>query len=501
MAVNFLDEIYVKAELITIIKEIVINIRKKGIDEIIVADINNIINKITELCEEYLALDASGGNELWCKLQKLTKSTYLLQIADIFEMDIIPIIYKYIDVKGKIEVEDDRGRILSSSKSGFLTIKMENGRFIHSCMDPMWEAREQAVNIYKPNMHEVSLLGVGLGYLAYQLYLISEGTLKINIFERDEKLISYASEYGVIDWIPDDNIRFINSTDIVDFLGSIKEGEGFEIFEPLIYQYSESDRFILKDICATTKTITQYEKSSEINLWQNINNVDKTFKDFCKPSHKKIMIVAAGPSLDDTIKFIKDNRNETFVIAVGTVLKKLVNLGILPNAVAVLDPNRNIVKQFEGMENLKVPLFIDICANYGVGTMYTGDKYLTFSDCFLNVVKQQAEKYGEIIFDYTGTVTSMALAVAIAFGPDEIYLAGVDLAFPYNKSHASDTLEYREEVSASLETESVGGGRVATDVVFLDYLKQIEGQISRCNNITFFNLSKIGAKIKGTKEI
>ena len=50
-----------------------------------------------------------------------------------------------------------------------------------------------------------------------------------------------------------------------------------------------------------------------------------------------------------------------------------------------------------------------------------------------------------------------------------------------------------------IEVPSVNGGTVYTRENFKRYISGIEDQIKKYNNITFYNLSKDGALIKGAK--
>ncbi len=92
-----------------------------------------------------------------------------------------------------------------STPTGYFSIKSKiNGRYIHSPYDPMEEARILADELYQDGKDGAVLLGAGLGYLAYQLWIKSEKTWKIVIYEDDELLLQSAFYIGVLEWIDKD---------------------------------------------------------------------------------------------------------------------------------------------------------------------------------------------------------------------------------------------------------------------------------------------------------
>ncbi len=110
------------------------------------------------------------------------------------------------------------------------------------------------------------------------------------------------------------------------------------------------------------------------------------------------------------------------------------------------------------------------------------------------------EEY-EDAWDSCGTVTSMALEVAVRFNAENIFLVGVDLAYPGGISHATGTAD-RSQISEEglIPVEGCGGTMVYSDTVLTSYRHDMESRIAQTSWISYYNLSKVGARIAGTKD-
>ncbi|MCM1494137.1 MAG: hypothetical protein NC180_13090, partial [Muribaculaceae bacterium] len=117
--------------------------------------------------------------------------------------------------------------------------------------------------------------------------------------------------------------------------------------------------------------------------------------------------------------------------------------------------------------------------------------------------KYYAEMCGGIVLESPGTVTMLAVNLAIHFGAKEIYLLGADFAFPKDKYYAMGATGGGSlaDKSSLFAIESVGGGQVYTDKPMLMFRAYMEELIAKTPGVTFYNLSRGGARIAGTVEI
>lgn len=502
MAEAFLEEIYKEAELAYRLKLAVEYARIH--DELHMGEIcNESFQPLCEVCKEYLQQDREKGLALWNEIQTFTGiDNDLVMRGDVIEKKILPLLEEKIRIwGGDICVENEEGDFLfESSASGFLTLKdLKHNKYIHSAADPMWEARKLAEYIFTPQKKEYSIWGLGLGYLIYQLYVISAGTVRIHVFEKDARMVEYARSYGVLDWIPEDRLEVVlDENPAAFFKSAAKEDMGYYVFLPEIYGETADVRRSLEDEYMQFATPKKLHWDSELNYWNNKRSDCHPVSDLSRlflNSDTEFIIVAAGPSLDDNLEFLKQNQGRKTIIVVGTVFRKLLENGIVPDIVTVLDPQARTYRQIEGLEDQNVPMLLGVTAYWKFAANYQGNKYLVP----LPGVHEEMES--EEAWAIGGTVTHLAIEAAIRFGGRSIYLVGVDLAYPNGVSHAEGTMDRTVKGMADmLPVKGVGGFTVYADSMFIAYRKWIEDRIALTPQITYYNMSRIGAKIAGTEE-
>lgn len=498
MAEDFLEEIYQDAKLISEMRQIACYAW--------VLDEHHFKMKYTELlpelirvCQRYAQSDKTGGEEFLSCLQEIHNISHdLILLGDIIEHKLLPILEKSMQDYGVIQTENEEGDFLfHTTASGFLTVKdLHNDIYIHSTVDPMYEAGKVAEYIFNPRKKAYSIRGCGLGYLIYQLYVISNGAAFIHVFEKDARMVEYARRYGVLDWVPADCVSIVVDADPLPFLEStLEEDTGFYILGSELS--SESD--VVSEIYAKYNTSMIFKRSCEINYWSNLRRGCKRISEFDVSSVKKdVIVVAAGPSLDDNLGFLKKNVGKKTIIAVGTVFKKLLAQEICPDMVVVLDPQERTYRQIEGAEEQKVPMLLAMTAHWKFAAAYKGEKYLIPSEGVeeLDII---TEKY-EDAWNMGGTVTHFALEAAVRFKAERIFLVGVDLAYPGGVTHATGTMDRSQKsIDNLIPIEGCRGTTVYSDTVFISYRHEIEDMIAHTPWISYYNMSCVGAKIAGTQ--
>lgn len=504
MAEQFLEEIYQEAKLLCELRQVV-EWAKVHDDHHVVMRYDEILPQLKILCQAYWEQDKEAAVVLWKALQELTKvQGDLILIGDKIEHEVIPLLEERMKYWGGIQIENEEEDFrFESSVSGFVTLKdLTRNIYYHSTIDPMWEAKKLAEYIYNPKKKAYSILGCGLGYLIYQLYVVSNGSVTINVFEKDARIVEYAKTYGVLDWIPEENLNVVVDTDILSFLYSAEDSDvGFYIFAPELRSEPEDSRRILQDLYIEYSSWRKFKKDIEINFWRNINSGSRMVSELNTSQFgEDYVIIAAGPSLDDNMEFLKENKGKKTLVAVGTVFKKLIANGIDPDLVVILDPQARTYKQIEGAEDQSVPMLISMSAYWKFAANYQGDRYLVPS-AQIDEIRDYAIKHKENLWGCGGTVTSLGLEAAIKFGAKNIYLVGVDLAYPGGVTHATGTMDRTtKSTNGLIPVEGVGNQTVYASNAFIIYRQWIEKRITQTPDITYYNLSKIGARIAGTKE-
>ena len=505
MLVDFLEPVYEDAKAINTLKYVVDLIRVNDLVHSMPI-LREIYPKLCDMCKRYAQLNQASASALWEQLMRLNQTqTDTIYLADLIESHLLPLLAKYMTTWGHIEEVDEGLFKLESTVSGFLTVQdIERNLYLHSTVDPMEEARKVAEYIYEPEKREFALLGCGLGYLPYQLYKLSRGSMMIYVYESNPKIIEYAYQFGVLSWIPEDCITVIDSPDVLEFLNKADEEHvGFYMLFSELGMLPDTIKPIMIELYLQYNTTKVFALETAINFWRNIESDSRSISEFDRNRiSEEVIVVAAGPSLDDNIDFLRENKGKKTIIAVGTVFRKLISLGIEPDAVTILDPQERIYAQIAGLEEQQIPLIFATTAYWKIASRYQGEKYMVFP-LVDELARACTRERKEELWNVGGTVTTLAMQVAVWGGAKKIFFVGVDLAYQEGgATHASGTMDCaKSDTKAMTPIAGVGGTTVYADSQFLSYREWIEERIKSTPEIQYVNMSRTGARIAGTKEL
>ena len=458
---------------------------------------------LVEACKELVAKNDISGQVMYESLGKISMYHSGIQIADELSINVLPNLKRYIDSFSKIDVTDEDGIRILSSSTGLLTlIDTSSNMPIHSSLDPMKEAKKKAEVLYNPAIENYVFYGCGLGYLPYQLYMLSDKSIHISIFFSSKKNYEYAISYGVLDYIDSNRLSLFLPDNIDTFIDMISNKQTeYYISRCELNGLSESHADIFNALLARQYTLFNAKPYTNNNFPYNTRNVKKFISKYDKSNiKKKIAVIAGGPSVDNNIDYLRRNRGDISIICVGTIYKRLLSEEIIPDIVTIIDPFPTTVPQVIDTGITDTSLFVGMDTYWRVADTYPGDKYLLAMDDDIGNQKEYATKINEYVFRNCTTVTTMAYYIAEYLGAEEIFLVGADFAYPNGITHASGTNE-----RASLNTESlisvmgVNGKPVYSNQKMIDYRLELEEAIE-FSNIKTYNLSTVGAKIKGCYE-
>lgn len=393
---------------------------------------------------------------------------------------------------------------LESSSTGFLTLKDKYGNYLHSPSDPMWESFLYAYSIYKSDAKRYYILGGGLGYLAYQLWRMSDGEAEIYVLEIDKKVAEYADLYGVTSLIDPEKYHVITGDDpdlilerYADDDPDIKTVRTIYYWNLAVYTGVYSD--IFKVLYSMEVSERAFEKRYRKNYNHNMLLEHKYYEDLNSEFNKdEWLVVGAGPSLNDNVDFIKESVGKRTICCINASFKWFYVNGIKPDICTACDPNDSLVPHIKGYEEFSenVPLIADVLANHRYMELYRGSKYYIFSGGAALVIGKN-KVIGDI-WSFGGTVTSMALEVALKMGAKKVYLIGADLAYPGGVTYANGVGHDVGKWTRNEETVvSVDDKIIPTSVVFREYKYMIENQIAEYPGVEVVNRSLHGAYLKG----
>ncbi|WP_238916537.1 6-hydroxymethylpterin diphosphokinase MptE-like protein [Clostridium sp. YIM B02555] len=391
---------------------------------------------------------------------------------------------------------------IEKSKSGLFTAKFNN-KYIHSKYDPIKESKQfiqQNIDLITDKSN-ILLYGIGLGYHVNEIVDNMNNQSILYVFELNDELVKYAKEVNPRIF-ENNNVKIINSkfenfynyfSEILDLTGDVIVHKGSL---ETIKDTNENFYNLIFDYCEVKKSMNDenLNKLLDDNFNENMSHNYNTIDEFTKKltDNKTYIVTSAGPSLDIELELVKKYREKFRIISVGSSLRALMNNGIKPDAVVILDGKEVVKMQLVGYENEDIPLCFSSSASRWAVNAYNGPKFI------FNTGKEN-----ETSIKSRGTVAVSAIDIAIKCNSKEIIFLGQDLAFIDGKSHTA-TFEkvygFQDNVKndhKNKEVRGVNGSMLPTTQGYMMFKNKIESLILENKEIKFINCS-MGAKIKGT---
>lgn len=276
--------------------------------------------------------------------------------------------------------------------------------------------------------------------------------------------------------------------------------------------YGEVYPEIFADIYGTFINI---EKSMIIDLNTHIVHSQHFFKSFInnlkfiiksprvnciKEAYKDMpaVVVSAGPSLAHNIHILKDFQEKFIIIAGGRTLKVLMDMGITPDFVCVIDPDTPALDVMKDSLGCDIPLIYSEFTSYEVVEKYLGKK-IFFTDAGMgNSIRNLFDESIDNIYE-AGSVAHVCTGLAQYLGCNAIIFVGQDFAYTNNKEHF-DGEDANEELDKNvIYVKGIAGEKVKTSKILTFYKFGIENFIKMNKKIVFVNSTEGGANINGTK--
>ena len=383
-------------------------------------------------------------------------------------------------------------------------VKCQNKEIlIHSSVNPEYQSQVWAEDVLKEIGREYVIYGMGLGY-HIQALLKADDVCKVIVLENSIELLTEA--FRDLDWvnyIKQKRVRIFYNSNAIKLMEkfsawiSVRE---FCIYYPsLCITEEESVRERLEDFFVSVNSMREQAHLLEENFYK-INRMELPECSILKSCFKKrtIAIVGGGPSLDEQIDDMKKYREQMKIWSVGTAARKLINEGIIPDLIVIEDAQENMYKQVCNLPTEHIPLLLLSTASAQILDYYKGQSYVAYQKGY-DLAEKRAQELGVQTYQTGGSVTTLALDVALRFGADKIILIGVDLAYTDNRSHASGMgYEIKEGKEYRMVT-STDGRQIKTSRNLDIYRKWIEHRIVE-ENIPILNTGR-GAQIAGTQTV
>lgn len=398
---------------------------------------------------------------------------------------------------------------IENTSIGVKTLKINSKQnyYMHSNGNPYKEAGIFIDEHYDSNVRKYIFFGLGLGYHIY--CLLSKNPInKIEVYEVDINIIRLALEYS-------DMTEFLRSKrltinydpelrNLIKRLGRNMDEAIFLLHQPSIRNIKNIElRQSMENFFVSYSSLKNQEEMLNTNFKENIklqdSSVDKLREEL---EGSKLIIVAGGPSLDKNINILREYYNgvkerDYKIIAVGTVLKKILELDIIPDYVIMSDAQARVKEQINNIDTSLVPLIYLSTVAYEVPKSYIAKRYIVLQEDY-----QMAEKYskeiGATLFKTGGSVVTTALDIGLRMKCASLIFLGLDLAYTNLKTHANNTMDMMTIGEDNLrEVLSVNGEKIYTGKNLDSYRKWIERRIADESNIEIIDATEGGALIHG----
>lgn len=429
--------------------------------------------------------------------------------------------YSFYPALEKIPVPSPEEYHVVPSTTGALTVQIrspERQFYLHSNVDPQEEADLLVEEYFDSCYRHYIVLGLGLGYHIAALNRRCFQAAEIDVYESDLNLIKLAAVYGLPEDMLTENVHIHHDLSCKEMARTLRQNHISFAVEDREEQAPGTDavQFILHypsirnlrspeleetfdKFRAKESSMRNNKDRMAINFRENIQHYDH-YADELKEDFrgKDVYLIAAGPSLDQTIGRMKQiERSKSVILAVGTVFRKLLTQDIIPDYVIFLDPGERTYGHIRGLESQQIPILIASTAYRKIAENYEGPVYLICQEGYQKA-EQYARRHDYGLYSTGGSVSTIALDVAIRLGAARIICTGLDLAYPNHVSHAEGTMDRQQcDMSNGYRVKSFDGGTVETSNLFLIYREWIEKRIRAESQCRFFNTSVGGAYIEG----
>ena len=216
---------------------------------------------------------------------------------------------------------------------------------------------------------------------------------------------------------------------------------------------------------------------------------------------RDVYVIATGPTLEghfERLAKVRAQAQRPLFICVDTAYRPLREHGVVPDLVVSIDQLISFrhlpFEQSEGIPLVYLPM-----SDPEVLRAWKGKRYGGYSASPVYAALREEYPRGEL--HVGGSVIHPAVDLAVKMGATRITLFGADFAFPMNKTHAGwNDGDLGPGVDQARHWVRDGHGqRVSTQLNFRGYLCVLERYIAAHPQVEFFNSSKAGALIAGTR--
>ena len=418
-------------------------------------------------------------------------------------------IFLYNTLKHAKENET-RNYIFSWAQTGDAILVVETGQYgqvpLASSVNPWEEAVIYGDGLNSVQAKRCVIIGLGMGYHAR--YIAASSYFKeIVILESDLEQLRICMMYTDMQTlIQDKRVKIVLCSKAEDYVQWLKEDKNnstvYKIWYPSVKTIEDNAiRELLENYWVNISSsdnlinvmLDNFENNQKLED-EPLDSIKEKFK------NKDIIITGAGPSLDNSIRYLDklQGRDDVIIVCVGKAAKKLISENIIPGFIVVIDAKKGTRWQTKEIENCGVPLIYLSTAAHSLVSEYNGKRYIAYQEG-IRPSNEYAEKNGLVSYQSGGSVATFAIDMAIRMECKNVICVGLDMGYSGENTHAEGIGRKIQDKKSMRKVKSVDGGMVYTSKTLDIYRRWIERRIENVSKIRFINTSN-GAKIHGMEE-
>ncbi len=394
-------------------------------------------------------------------------------------------------------------------------------------MNSIYSPRAEALRIIEKckdmdPRSKLAFVGFGNGTLARELMNMEDSKAAYIFYEPSPEIFKHVLEnYDLTDILNNGKIHIFvegyNSNKLNIWLNDAFSYSNWKLL--FIYTLSKYDKLfnnnekwfnglcndILRTKSAERNTIIEFAEDTLKNSIESLVHLPfaTSSYDFLNkfPKDMPAIVVAAGPSLEKNVHYLKEAKNKALIIAVDRAAIYLLNQGIEPDMVCTIDP-RKPVHMFDDDRLKDIPLVISPNSNINAINRVEGGSKMIYGTSYELYNTDIFKKYGSYVpaFPVGGSVATFAFYLAVYWEFSRVVLIGQDLATSGNKHHAGEEGYNDSNIPKNMiEVEDIYGGTAYTTPDFYEYVKWYNMQIEHLSDkIEVIDATEGGAKFKGS---
>lgn len=423
---------------------------------------------------------------------------------------------------------DDQATELVQTASGCPTLRY-HGVMLHSSRDPRTEAARAVADLCRRSPPLVLMYGLGLGYQAQALIEGTSDTTVVVVEPSPSVLTAALAARPIAELLDHPRLQLILAPE-PSAIDAVLPGylpREFDLFR--MPNRSQFDTEHWEALDATVRrvrnrhsinrnTIDRFGRRWVANLLTNIPVLAKAVGVHALEGRFQdtpALIVAAGPTLDESLAALPALAKRMLIIAVDTAISACERVGVTPDISVVVDPQYWNTRHLDRLDATRSILVAEPATHPVVFRRFAGPHVLCSSLFPLGRYLESAlGRFGTL--GAGGSVATTAWDLARVLGCSSIAATGLDLGFPAGRTHCAgsffeettlvvgtrrapaETALHRYRSSGDpYDAPAADGSMIVSDRRMEVYRQWFEDQLRRGAAPPTFRLSPHGLDIAG----